>query len=268
MVLGVEYAGDAFNGWQSQCGVQTVQDTLEAVLTDIAGEPVRLHCAGRTDTGVHATAQVAHFDTRAVRPVQAWVRGANSLLPPSVAVHWAHALAAETDFHARYCAERRRYRYVLLDAPVRPALLARRVGWFHRRLDVAAMRAAAAMLVGEHDFSAFRAAGCQAKSPVKTLHCLEVSRQGAFIVFDLAANGFLHHMVRNLVGALVYVGKGRDDPAHPRAILDGRDRRRAAPTFSPDGLYFCGAEYDARYGLPHGGRWCVLPALPSLEPLP
>ena len=268
IVLGLEYAGEAFCGWQSQRGVRTVQDTLEAALASIAGEAVRLHCAGRTDTGVHATAQVAHFDTHASRGAQAWVRGANSLLPPEIAVHWSHELTPEDDFHARFRAECRRYRYLLLDAPVRPALLARRVGWFHQRLDVAAMRAAAQSLLGEHDFSAFRAAGCQAKSPVKILHRLDIFRQDALIVFDLAANGFLHHMVRNLVGALVYVGAGRTTPEQPARVLAARERRLAAPTFSADGLYFCGVRYPARFGLPHGGDWFVPPTLPVPHPNP
>ena len=268
IALGLEYAGEAFSGWQSQREVRTVQDTLEAALASIAGEAVRLHCAGRTDAGVHATAQVAHFDTHAVRGAQAWVRGANSLLPPEIAVHWAHELAPEDDFHARFCAECRHYRYLLLDAPVRPALLARRVGWFHQRLNVTAMQTAAQALVGEHDFSAFRAAGCQAKSPVKILHQLDISRQGALIVFDLAANGFLHHMVRNLVGALVYVGAGRTAPEQPARVLASRERRLSAPTFAADGLYFCGVRYPARFALPHGGHWFVPPALPVPEVLP
>jgi tRNA pseudouridine38-40 synthase len=205
-------------------------------------------CAGRTDRGVHARGQVVHFDTDVSRPEQAWVRGSNALLPDSVAVTWA--LGVPEDFHARYSAVSRTYRYELINRPVRPAIAACHAGWFHSPLDLQAMREAAAVLVGEHDFSAFRSAECQAKSPVRTVHALEVSRSGAKIEFVIRANAFLHHMVRNIVGTLVYAGKDRR-PAHwVREILASRDRSRAAPTFAPQGLYLEAVEYDAKWGLP------------------
>ncbi len=260
IALGIEYAGDGFEGWQSQAHGRTVQDRLEAAIGSIAGHVVRLHCAGRTDAGVHATAQVAHFDAAAERPLSGWVRGVNSLLDAPVAIRWAREVS--DDFHARFCAVSRRYRYILHNAPVRPALLAGRVGWFHLPLDEAAMAAAAAQLVGRHDFSAFRAAGCQAKSPVRFLHEARVTREGDFIYFDFHANAFLHHMVRNLVGALVYVGKGRYRPEWIADVLAAGDRRRAAPTFAPDGLYLCGVGYPPHWPLPDEGRIIALPRIP------
>lgn len=208
----------------------------------VAAEPTHVVCAGRTDAGVHALAQVVHFDTRAVRPDTAWVRGVNAHLPASIAVCWAQPVS--NDFHARFSARGRRYRYLLLNRAERPGLMARRVGWFHRPLDADAMAAAAGLLLGEHDFSAFRAVECQAKSPVKTLRRAEVLRQGDLVVFDFEASAFLHHMVRNLVGALVSVGKGSHPPAWLGEILAGRDRTRAAATFDACGLYLVGVDYD------------------------
>lgn len=264
IVLGVEYDGSRFCGWQTQPPACSVQDALTAAVAGIAGHDVNLVAAGRTDAGVHATAQVVHFDTDAQRPDTAWVRGVNALLPPAVSVLWAQP-AAES-FHARFSAVGRRYRYVLLNRSVRPGLLAGRVGWYHAPLDLAAMRAAAAFLLGEHDFSAFRAAECQAKSPVRTLRQLDIRREGDFIVFDLAANAFLHHMVRNIVGCLVYVGKGKYPPEWLEALLAQRDRRLAAPTFSPEGLYLSGVDYEAQWGLPGESRWSALaPTLPASD---
>lgn len=260
VVLGLEYAGDAFCGWQSQAHGRTVQDALEGALTQIAAHPVRLHCAGRTDTGVHASAQVVHFDTQAERPQSAWVRGVNALLPSAVVVRWSAQVG--DDFHARYLACERRYRYILHNAPTRPAMLAGRVGWFHLPLDEVRMAAAAECLVGTHDFSSFRAAACQSKTPVRVMHEARVTRQGEYLLFDFRANGFLHHMIRNLVGALVYVGKGRYPVAWMRELLEARDRRRAAPTFSPDGLYLCGVSYPPCWPLPNDGRIIALPQLP------
>jgi tRNA pseudouridine38-40 synthase len=225
-----------------------VQDALEPALAQIAGEPVNVTCAGRTDRGVHARAQVVHFDTGAQRPASAWVRGVNALLPDSVAVLWSQPVADE--FHARFGAFARTYRYELLNRPVRPALAATRVGWFHLPLDAGRMREAAALLVGEHDFSAFRSAECQAKSPVRTLHSLEIERHGERIDFVLRANAFLHHMVRNIVGTLVYVGKGSLSPLQVKEVLLSKDRSKAAPTFGPEGLYLEKIEYEARWQLP------------------
>ncbi|TAH42749.1 MAG: tRNA pseudouridine(38-40) synthase TruA [Betaproteobacteria bacterium] len=262
IALCVEYAGDAFEGWQSQAHGRTVQDALEAALMQIAAEPVRLHCAGRTDTGVHATAQVVHFDTSAVRPMSAWVRGVNTHLPRAVVVRWAAAV--DQDFHARFLAYERRYRYVLVNAPTRPALLAGRVGWFHLPLDARAMATAVGYLVGTHDFTTFRAAGCQARSPVRHMREATVRHEGGCFVFDFRADGFLHHMIRNLVGALVYVGKGRYPPHWLGEALAARDRSLAAPTFAPDGLYLCGVSYPARWSLPGDGRIIAMPQLPLI----
>lgn len=261
IALGVEYDGSSFCGWQSQAHGRSVQDALEHALAQVAAQPLRTVCAGRTDAGVHALAQVVHFDTDAVRPLSAWVRGVNAHLPPSVAVTWAREVDA--DFHARFAARSRAYRYVLLNRAVRPALLAGRVGWFHQPLDVAAMRAAAACLIGEHDFSAFRAAECQAKSPVKHLYRADIAVDGDCLVFDFHANAFLHHMIRNLVGSLVYIGKGKHAPEWMAEVLAGRDRARAAPTFDAAGLYFAGVEYDARWQLPAAGLMILPPGISS-----
>ncbi len=261
IALGIEYEGSAFCGWQTQPGGCAVQDSLEAALAQIAGGPVATLCAGRTDTGVHALAQVVHFDSVVARPQSAWVRGVNALLPPSIAVTWAKEVA--DTFHARFSATARRYRYVLLNQPVRPAADHGRVGWFHAPLDVDRMREAAEALVGEHDFSAFRSSQCQAKSPMRVLKRLAIARQGPYIVFDLAANGFLHHMVRNIVGSLVYVGSGRKPPAWMAALLAARNRNEAAPTFDAAGLYLTGVDYEARWQLPVNERveWTLGPRL-------
>lgn len=247
IALGLEYDGSGFCGWQSQAGGGSVQDALEAAIAAIADAPTRTVCAGRTDAGVHALAQVVHFDTEAVRPDTAWVRGVNAHLPASVAVRWAQPVPAA--FHARFSARGRRYRYVMLNRAERPGLMARRVGWFHRPLDVNLMREAADLLLGEHDFSAFRSVECQARSPVKTLRRADIARHGDLLVFDFEASAYLHHMVRNLVGTLVYVGKGAHPPAWAGELLAGRDRSRAAPTFEACGLYFAGVDYDPDWKL-------------------
>ena len=248
LALGLEYDGSSFLGWQTQAGGGAVQDALEAALSAIAAAPVSVTAAGRTDRGVHARTQVVHFDTAATRPDSAWVRGVNALLPDTVAVLWSREV--DPEFHARYSARSRTYRYRLLNRPVRPALAATQAGWFHLPLEVQHMRDAAALLVGEHDFSAFRSAECQAKTPVRTLHRLEIEARGAHIDFVLQANAFLHHMVRNIVGTLVYVGKGKHPPAWAGEVLRSRQRANAAPTFGPQGLYLESIEYDARWGLP------------------
>ncbi len=250
IALGLEYEGSGFCGWQSQAGGGAVQDALESALSSVADTPTRVVCAGRTDAGVHAIGQVVHFDTDAVRPDTAWVRGVNSHLPASIAVRWAQPVPK--DFHARFSARGRRYRYLLLNRPERPGLLAKRVGWFHHPLDVDAMLAAAGLLLGEHDFSAFRSIECQAKTPVKTLRRADVARHGDLLVFNFEASAFLHHMVRNIVGALVYVGKGAHSPEWLGELLAGRDRARAAPTFEACGLYFAGVDYDPVWQLKVG----------------
>ncbi|MCL2636340.1 MAG: tRNA pseudouridine(38-40) synthase TruA [Betaproteobacteria bacterium] len=248
IALGLEYCGSDFRGWQSQAGGGTVQDVLEAALAAIAGQRVGAHCAGRTDAGVHATLQVAHFEAPVERPLSAWVRGVNAHLPEGVAVRWAQPVADA--FHARFSACGRRYRYLLLNRPQRPGLWQGRVGWFHLPLDLTAMQAACALLPGEHDFSAFRAAQCQAKSPVKRMREASVRQCGSLFVFDFEATAFLHHMVRNLVGTLVYIGKGAQAPTWIGELLQMKDRRLAAPTFSPAGLYFRGPIYEPHWGLP------------------
>jgi len=261
IALALEYDGSRFLGWQTQPGGGTVQDALEAALAVIAGERIQSTCAGRTDRGVHALEQVVHFEVAAQRPESAWVRGVNALLPESVAVQWSREVPAE--FHARYAARARTYRYVLVNRAVRPALAARHAGWFHLPLDVAAMRAAARHLRGEHDFSAFRSAECQAKTPVRTLLGLDIEARGERIDFALRANAFLHHMVRNIVGTLVYVGKGKHPPAWAGEVLESRDRARAAPTFAAEGLYLERVEYEARWELPQQQRTELrIPVLP------
>lgn len=248
IALGLEYCGGTFRGWQSQAGGGTVQDALEAALAAIAGQRVGTLCAGRTDAGVHAIQQVVHFDAPVERPLSAWVRGVNTHLPEGVAVRWAQPV--DDAFHARFSAHARRYRYLLFNRPQRPGLWQGRVGWFHLPLDLAAMQAACAALPGEHDFSTFRAAGCQAKSPVKQMRHAAVRQCGALFVFDFEASAFLHHMVRNLVGTLVHIGKGARPPTWIGELLQMQDRRLAAPTFSPAGLYFRGPVYEPRWGLP------------------
>jgi tRNA pseudouridine38-40 synthase len=226
-----------------------VQDHLQRALERFADEPVEVTAAGRTDAGVHATSQVVHFDTHAVREPVSWIRGTNSNLHESVRVLWASTRVPD-DFHARYSALSRTYRYLLLNEPVAPAALRGRVGWYHRPLALDPMAAALASLGGEHDFSAFRDAQCQAKSPVRNLLEARVERRGNLLMFTFRANAFLHHMVRNIVGSAVYVGAGKHPPGWIVDVLGSRDRREAAPTFAPDGLYLAGVEYDPAFGLP------------------
>jgi tRNA pseudouridine38-40 synthase len=248
VVLGLSYRGSAYRGWQSQPGGQTVQDQLESALSRFAAGSLRTVCAGRTDAGVHALNQVVHLDPGVEREPYSWVRGTNCYLPGDVAVQWCRIL--DERFHARYAAIGRRYAYLLLESPVRPAIEQGAAGWVFRPLDGDAMREAAALLIGEHDFSAFRAAECQAASPVKTLRRIEISRRGAYWRFEFDASAFLHHMVRNLMGCLVAVGQGGRSPGWLAGVLAGRDRSLAAPTFAPDGLYFLGPYYDPILGLP------------------
>jgi tRNA pseudouridine38-40 synthase len=248
IALGVEYDGSAYNGWQTQPDMPSVQDALQDALSEIAGERIAITAAGRTDTGVHALEQVVHFDTMTHRPLNAWVRGANALMPRDIAVLWAHEVGE--DFHARFSAEARSYQYVLVNRPARVGVHHAKVGWFHQPLDVVKMQEAARYLLGEHDFSSFRAAECQAKTPVKTMTRLDIRQQGDTIFFDLTANAFLHHMVRNIVGCLVYVGKGKHPPVWMKEVLEQRNRIHAAPTFAPDGLYLKRIQYDPKWGLP------------------
>ncbi len=248
VALGIEYDGSSYCGWQSQPDGRTVQDVLQGALSKVASAPITVIAAGRTDTGVHAREQVIHFDTIANRPLTAWVRGTNALLPSGVAVLWAHEV--DDDFHARFSAQARSYRYKLFCRPVRSALQYGKVGWFHQPLDINKMREAAAYLVGEHDFSAFRASECQAKSPVKNLASLSINQEMGLIILDLTADAFLHHMVRNIVGCLVYVGNGKHSPQWIKEVLESQQRSRAAPTFAPDGLYLRHISYDKKWRLP------------------
>lgn len=248
IAIGIEYHGAYFQGWQSQPNHRGVQDALEAAIAEVAGETVRLHAAGRTDTGVHALMQVAHFETTAIRPQQAWVRGTNAHLPPWVRVLWAYGVS--DDFHARFSARARSYQYVLYNHAVAPASQHGRVGWYHRPLAADAMQQAIQGLIGEHDFSAFRASECQASSPVRTMHDATVSQQGRYIIFSFRANAFLQHQIRNMVGALIYVGQGKLDVPAFSALLQQKDRTLSPPTFMPDGLYFTGVTYDEHWQLP------------------
>jgi tRNA pseudouridine38-40 synthase len=246
--LGIEYDGTDFLGWQRLSHGRTVQGEVEAALSRVANATIEVVCAGRTDSGVHAEAQVIHFDSEAVRTPHAWMMGTNSCLPPPIAVRWAQPVDAE--FHARYSARARRYRYRILDRAARPGLRVRRVAWERRRLDVDAMHRAAQSLLGERDFSAFRAAQCQAGTPMRELQSIAVTRRDDEVVIEVQANAFLHHMVRNIVGSLIPVGRGERPESWIGALLDARDRRLAGVTAPPQGLTFLGPRYPPHWGLP------------------
>ncbi len=248
LALGVSYRGQAYHGWQSQSDGNTVQDKLELALASFVDHPVTTVCAGRTDAGVHALNQVVHIDVDIDRDTFSWVRGTNSFLPPDIAVQWCQPVA--DDFHARFSARGRRYAYLLLESPVRPAIESGMVGWSFRPLDADALRAAAALLIGEHDFSAFRSSQCQAISPIKHLRAITVERRGAYWRFEFEASAFLHHMVRNIMGCVLAVGNGTRDTAWLAMVLASRERKLAAPTFAADGLYFLGPYYDATHAIP------------------
>jgi tRNA pseudouridine38-40 synthase len=248
LALGISYNGQAYQGWQSQLSGQTIQDQLELALSKFSAHKVSTLCAGRTDAGVHGLMQVVHFDTRLDRTSSSWVRGTNSFLPRDIAVQWAQPVPDE--FHCRASAQSRRYAYVLLESPVRPSIDHGRVGWACTPLDLGAMQQAARHLLGEHDFTSFRASACQALSPVKVLQSIDITRRGAYWRFDFEANAFLHHMIRNIMGCLLLVGQGKQQPQWLLEVLHRRDRDAAAPTFSPDGLYFLGPRYAAHWGLP------------------
>lgn len=252
IALGLEYDGKGFCGWQSQSNACGIQDKLQSALAVLAGHEVGVIAAGRTDTGVHALCQVVHFDTQTERPDNAWVRGVNAHLPAGVRVMWAQKVAG--DFHARFSAYERGYQYLLINRAVAPAVMAGKAGWFHLPLDLDAMQQAAKFLLGEHDFSAFRAAECQAKSPLKKMRVADVSGRDGRFVFNFCANAFLHHQVRNMVGALVYIGKGAYPPEFIKQLILSKDRKLAPPTFSPDGLYLTGIGYDEKWGLPETQR--------------
>ncbi len=261
IAIGIEYHGRHFKGWQSQPGGQTVQDQLESAIQVIAGHSIHLHAAGRTDTGVHACMQVAHFETTMLRPMSAWVRGVNAHLSPWVRVLWAQSVTS--GFHARFSALSRGYEYRLLNQPVAPAIAHGQLGWYHRPLQLATMQAAAHLLLGEHDFSAFRASECQASSPVRTLIRAEVSQEGPLFRFRFQANAFLQHQIRNMVGMLIYVGQGRLAVSEVTHLLQQADRRLSPPTFMADGLYFAGVEYASHWQLPATLAEWMTPTTPT-----
>ncbi len=248
LAVGIEYDGSAYCGWQSQASGRAVQSALEEALSRIANESVRVQSAGRTDAGVHAAGQVAHFDTRAIRDPRAWTLGTNSYLPRDIAVRWVRAVSA--DFHARFSAESRAYAYVIANQQTRPGLWHQRVSWQYRPLAVDRMNEAAVLLLGEHDFSAFRAAGCQARHPVRRLLHLALTRHHDYVILRIEANAFLQHMVRNIAGVLMEIGYGAREPDWAREVLTGRDRCLGGITAPASGLYFLHARYPTRFGLP------------------
>lgn len=248
LALGIEYDGTDFLGWQRLSHGATVQGAVEDALSVVADHRVEVTCAGRTDAGVHAICQVVHFDTAAERSPRGWMLGANSRLPASVAVRWVVPVA--DDFHARYGARARRYRYSILNRAARPALEARYVAWERRSLDAAAMHAAAQALVGEHDFSAFRTIACQARTPFRNVHAISVGRTSERVDITIEANAFLHHMVRNIVGSLLPVGRGERPTGWREELLVGRDRSVAGPTAPAAGLCFIAPRYPREAGLP------------------
>jgi tRNA pseudouridine38-40 synthase len=255
IALGIEYDGTDFHGWQRLSHGPTVQGAVESALSGIAAAPVQVTCAGRTDAGVHACGQVIHFDSPVERTMRGWTLGTNSRLPSSVAVRWAREV--REDFHARFSARARRYRYTILNRSARPALESRYVCWERQPLDVAAMHAAAQHLIGEQDFSAFRTVACQARSPMRCVQAISVARAGDRVVLDIQANAFLHHMVRNIAGSLRVVGRGEQPPEWIAQLLAGRDRSVAGPTSAAQGLVFLGPLYPAEFGLP--AEFCLSP---------
>lgn len=249
VALGIEYNGRAYHGFQAQrAGVRTIQRELEAALSYVANEPVTLICAGRTDAGVHATNQTIHFDTLAVRKDRAWVLGTNTQLPDDIGVRWAKNVVPQ--FHARFSARRRAYRYVIYNGSIRPALQHDQLSFCHRPLVLEQMRKAAAFLEGEHDFTSFRASQCQANSPVRTVHRLDLARIGDLVIIEIEANAFLHHMVRNIAGALMSVGAGDNPPEWVADVLAAKDRSQGAATAPAGGLYLTTVHYPDEYGLP------------------
>ncbi len=263
IALGLSYFGRAYEGWQSQLSGQTIQDKLEAALLAFTQHPIRSHCAGRTDAKVHALMQVVHFDSPVARDNASWVRGLNSFLPEDIGVQWA--VQVEDAFDARKCAISRKYIYILLESSVRPSLETGRVGWSFKPLNAALMRQGAEHLLGTHDFSSFRAAACQALTPVKTLNSIKIERtrsqthskdqvdaatESGYWRFEFEGNAFLHHMIRNIMGCLIYIGQGKHPPNWIFDVLQAKSRDAAAPTFPAEGLYFAGPQYDPKWNIP------------------
>ncbi|MBI5461267.1 MAG: tRNA pseudouridine(38-40) synthase TruA [Gammaproteobacteria bacterium] len=248
IAMGIEYDGSLFSGWQRQAHATGIQEVLERALSKVADHPVAVVCAGRTDAGVHASAQVVHFDSAAPRAMRAWMLGVTCNLPPEVCVTWAQPVAE--DFHARFSAVGRQYRYIILNRTVRPSLLRQRVCWEHAPLDVARMAEASHCLIGVHDFSSFRAQACQAKHPQREVYSLDIRRHGEFIYLDIAANAFLHHMVRNIAGTLMAAGRGDQPVEWVQSVLEARDRTVGGITASAAGLYLVQVRYPERFGVP------------------
>ena len=256
IAFGVEYNGSTFFGWQRQAHANSVQQSVEAAISKVSDAPIRIHAAGRTDTGVHATEQIIHFDSPAERDTKAWVRGVNTHLPNAISILWAQVVAE--DFHARFSAVSRRYRYVILNRPTRSALLNQQVSWVFQSLDRAAMQQASRCLEGTHDFSSYRALACQAKTPLRTVHQIAVKQQGELLYIDIHADGFLHHMVRNIAGVLIAIGKGEQDVNWSQTVLERCDRTLGGVTAQASGLYLVKVQYDAKYGLDSTIRWPVI----------
>jgi tRNA pseudouridine38-40 synthase len=245
IAAGVEYDGSTYHGWQAQTGnIQTIQTHIETALSRVADQPIQVVCAGRTDAGVHAIGQVIHFDTTAQRPDKAWIFGTNSYLPSNIGIVWIRTVP--DDFHARFSATSRRYHYLIYTRSIRPSIASHQVSWNHRELDIERMSQAAAYLMGDHDFSSYRGAHCQAKSPVRTITDLTITRRGDIIVLDICANAFLQHMVRNIAGVLMSIGTREYEPEWAQEVLEARDRRAAGVTAPPHGLYLVKVEYPER----------------------
>ncbi|MGF1691926.1 tRNA pseudouridine(38-40) synthase TruA [Photobacterium kagoshimensis] len=249
IALGIEYDGANYHGWQRQLDVVSVQGELEKALSKIANQPIEVFCAGRTDAGVHGTGQVVHFDVDSNRKLAAWTMGVNTHLPKDIAVRWAHEVTE--DFHARFSATARRYRYIISNHAFRPAILARGVSHYHGELDEKLMHQAAQYLLGEHDFTSFRATHCQANTPFRHMHHINITRHGQYIVIDIKANAFLHHMVRNITGSLIKVGRGEEKPEWIEWLLQQKNRQIAGVTAKAEGLYLIEVDYPAEHGLPH-----------------
>lgn len=248
IALGIEYNGAAFYGWQRQKNVNSIQQELEKALKVIAQQDIEVFCAGRTDAGVHATNQVVHFDTTVKRPLKAWTMGVNTNLPDSIAVKWAKEVS--DDFHARFSATARRYRYIVYNSPLRPGIFLEGISHYYLPLDANLMHLAAQNLPGEQDFTSFRASNCQSNSPCRNIMHAKVSRVGDYVMLDIKANAFLHHMVRNIMGSLIKVGEGEQGVAWIRQLLDAKDRTQAAATAKPNGLFLVEVEYPEKFGIP------------------